>query len=116
MVDQATFANKKFLCFYKCHVTLPSFIQIFSVNVSIGVADDYLSGTHMTANRFGGIQYSEFLEKTFPFSCRNRKVGVNKIKQFVTMVHYYKYYIVGHYLSSCLYLNTSCLFFKTQRF
>jgi hypothetical protein len=33
------------------------------------------------------------------------------------MVHYYKYYVVGHYSSSYLYLKTtSCLFFKTQRF
>jgi hypothetical protein len=29
----------------------------------------------------------------------------------------YKYYVFGHYPSSCLYLKTpSCLFFKTQRF
>jgi hypothetical protein len=33
------------------------------------------------------------------------------------MVHQYKYYVSGHYPSSCLYLKTpSCLFFKTQRF
>jgi hypothetical protein len=33
------------------------------------------------------------------------------------MEHQYKYYVSGHYPSSCLYLTTpSCLFFKTQRF
>jgi hypothetical protein len=33
------------------------------------------------------------------------------------MVRWYKYYVSGHYPSSCLYLKTRyCLFFKTQRF
>jgi hypothetical protein len=33
------------------------------------------------------------------------------------MVHYYKYYVLGHNPSSCLYLKTpSYLFFKKQRF
>jgi hypothetical protein len=38
------------------------------------------------------------------------------VKMMAIMIMY-KCYVVGHYLSSCLYLKTpSCLFFKTQRF
>jgi hypothetical protein len=35
----------------------------------------------------------------------------------ISLAQEYKYYVFGHYPSSCLYLKTwSCLFFKTQRF
>jgi hypothetical protein len=40
----------------------------------------------------------------------------HKIWKFVTMVHWWKYYVFGHFPSSCLYLETALLTFKNTEF
>jgi hypothetical protein len=53
----------------------------------------------------------------FPESISFETSEVFKIEKFVTILHWCKYYVSGHYPSSCLYLEILfCLFFKTQRF
>jgi hypothetical protein len=50
---------------------------------------------------------------------RNKYVSLmtSWLKMAIESTQKYKYYVSGHFLSSCLYLKTpSCLFFKTGHF